>query len=808
VENKQLISKLDKITEQLKQIADNIGVSVGITTKGGKAKRITVLSREEKIKVKLTALETAKVYKKTLGLGFNVKDVDKTVQRFRIGLKLTPFFNLIERSFIGIKDFFNKTYTSLNDIKSLYAASGTNNQLVIDEIKKSNLILQDILDLTLNDKTNKDIVDAVVALGGSIALTPRYDTVLTEVSNSLKDVVLELKKVTSKSFEKARDFVKSVDFLIKRMKWEDFKTQVLGRLDNLIKVNEEIRDKKSSRSETRRRFTTEKIFTNVKGIAGMLLIGGALFLIVNALISTKLIDVTQILKVIGVMSALTIVFALLSKTFIDIEQVSIGIKNFITAVGMFTGLALITSLINADVLMKGLVMISMVSLLCIGILKGLSYLSNNTKQVSRMAHAIKLFSHAVAMFIPLALITSLINFGFLMTGLLKLLPVIGVCLGVLFLISKIKENDVVKKSKALSLFFGMITFLLLPSLIFISKIKYKTIMQGLLNLGIAIGGLTSIFLGLGYLVDNFKGKLITGAIAFAGVAVLMAILAKVFDYFTQRDWNVVSEGLINGLEAIGIFGIFVAALGASIEIVGPLLLSGGIAMLGLMFLMDTFAESITKFNNIKADNLEKLGIGLKSLSLGLISFLGGSVTGITSSFINSVASFFGLDPASEIKKFENINADKIYKLGTGLKFMSDSLKDLSSGINLKSTVNEIINIVKPLEAFSNALDKFGNSYSNLNKLNLNSEYNLKIKEDTSIQLAIKELNEQELAVQKDQLDQLRRNGEWLRIISERVGGGSTSFLPNKNNSSQISSPNFETKNNFADSLKMVSMSFA
>ena len=69
MEDKKTLDKLDKVTQQLKAISDKLSVAFGVDTKGGTSKVKKTLTPEEVSKVRVTATETATVYKNILGLG-------------------------------------------------------------------------------------------------------------------------------------------------------------------------------------------------------------------------------------------------------------------------------------------------------------------------------------------------------------------------------------------------------------------------------------------------------------------------------------------------------------------------------------------------------------------------------------------------------------------------------------------------------------------------------------------------------------------------------------------------------------------
>jgi hypothetical protein len=111
-------------------------------------------------------------------------------------------------------------------------------------------------------------------------------------------------------------------------------------------------------------------------------------------------------------------------------------------------------------------------------------------------------------------------------------------------------------------------------------------------------------------------------------------------------------------------------------------------------------------------------------------------------------------------------------------------------------------------SFSNALNSFSNSYKQLEKIKMESEinqnYNMNLKSDTGIQKAILDLHAQELSVQQAQLEQLKINGNLLHQLVSNGGTGGRVSAPQQTIS--IKSPNFSTKENYMNNLKLTSMS--
>ncbi len=175
---------------------------------------------------------------------------------------------------------------------------------------------------------------------------------------------------------------------------------------------------------------------------------------------------------------------------------------------------------------------------------------------------------------------------------------------------------------------------------------------------------------------------------------------------------------------------------------------------------------------------------------------------------DKLASFIGLDPVSFLKKFEVLDGVKLLNIGTGIKYLAEGLKSLSQGIEIKNIVNDLILLTTPLLSFTSALDSFSNSYKKLEKIKMESEinqnFNMNMKSDTGIQKAILDLHAQELSVQQAQLEQLKINGNLLYQLVSNGGMGKGVSAPQQ--SISIKSPNFSTKENFMNNMKLTSMS--
>ena len=180
--------------------------------------------------------------------------------------------------------------------------------------------------------------------------------------------------------------------------------------------------------------------------------------------------------------------------------------------------------------------------------------------------------------------------------------------------------------------------------------------------------------------------------------------------------------------------------------------------------------------------------------------------------VSKISSIFGLNPADQIKKFEKIDADKIFKLGIGLLFMGQGLKALTTDIDLEPITSQLIAMIIPLLLFSAGVREFSNAYTNLDKAIKGSEinriYQMKVESDNGLQKALVDLNEKEVELLSAQLDELKRNGEYLRIIASsgsKMGGGVFN-MGGSNNKGSASISNFSTKDSYMNHLKLTTAS--
>jgi hypothetical protein len=298
----------------------------------------------------------------------------------------------------------------------------------------------------------------------------------------------------------------------------------------------------------------------------------------------------------------------------------------------------------------------------------------------------------------------------------------------------------------------------------------------------------------------------------------MGYLAEQLNKFAGLDWAAIGSSLALALVALGVFGAAVAGIGLLVlnPVVAPLLIGGAIAVAGLSLLMGLLAEALNKFSTIDANQIQQVGVGLLALGAGLVAFLAGMVGGVAAGAVSKLSGIFGLNPADQIKKFEKIDADKIFKLGTGLLFMGQGLKSLSTDINLEGITNQLIAMTVPLALFSTGLMLFTEAYKNLDTAIKGSEinriYQMKIEADNGIQKALVDLNQKEVQILSEQLEELKRNGEYLRVIaSSGVGNNGMVSLGGNNSGGSKGSASiskFKTKDSYLNHLNLTTSALA
>jgi hypothetical protein len=588
----------------------------------------------------------------------------------------------------------------------------------------------------------------------------------------------------------------SVNYLLKQMEWFDFagdllhyafntqeyQEEMLHSMRTLIGLQPNSKDKKKTDS-------SGGLMDKLKSIAGLAVLGTGFFLIINALSNAGKIDIEKTLKILLLIGGIIGIFFLISKIAFNIIGATLVLGGMIYLIGYlaknlekFAGKD--WESIDAGLKRAGIAMVSMVAINAI-------------------------LAKAMAQGGPIGIVAGVVS-GAIMYEMV-------------YLIGYLAEN--------LEKFSGK---------------DWNTVDAGLKRAGIAIGSLVAInvilaeALAAGGPIGIVAG-VVSGAIMYEMVY-LIGYLAENLEKFAGKDWESVDAGLKRAGVTMGSLVAVAGILAAAMTVGGPLAIVAGAVSGGIMWalaeVMNTAADALIKFASVDGKNLTTIAEGMVAIGAGLVAMMGGTVLGTAGTIVDKLASFVKLDPVSFLKKFEVLDGAKLLNIGTGIKYLAEGfkilsqgieiktiandlilltapiknlaegLKMLSQGIEIKNIVNDLLLLTTPLLSFTGALDSFSNSYKQLEKIKMESEinqnYNMNLKSDTGIQKAILDLHAQELSVQQAQLEQLKINGNLLyQLVSNGGTGGSVSVPQQTIN---IKSPNFSTKENFMNNMKLTSMS--
>lgn len=556
------------------------------------------------------------------------------------------------------------------------------------------------------------------------------------------------------------------------------------------------------------------------GIAGLAILGVGLFLIVQSLVEAGKIDPATTMKVLLIIGAFVGVFLLLGLAGGKIKNAAIGF-----AILSGTILFLIIPTLYAlqkmpwDLLLDSIKKFALIALACIGVIALLSLIPP-TKVLASVA-GLALFVVVMGLaIIPLLKSMAFVDWDTIKEGLLKITVIAGVIGLILFGMSKISALDTVKSLAGILLFTLLMGFIVIPQLKKLSQEPFEEILKSLAFIGLIMVGIGGIIRLTGEILTRGGGEVaaLAGLVSVLAFSFLMGYLAEQLNKFAGLDWAAIGSSLALALVALGVFGAAVVGIGALVlnPIVAPLLIGGAVAVAGLVLLMKLISEALNKFSTIDGNKIQQVGVGLLALGTGLVAFLAGMVGGVGAGVVSKLSGIFGLNPADQVKKFEKIDADKIFKLGTGLLFMGQGLKALSSDINLEGITNQLIAMTTPLIAFSAGLEKFSTAYSTLDKAIKGSEinriYQMKIEADNGIQKALVDLNQKEVEILSAQLDQLKQNGEYLRVIADSNGGNNGMVSLGGNNGGRskgsASISKFKTKDSYLNHLNLTTAALA
>jgi hypothetical protein len=611
----------------------------------------------------------------------------------------------------------------------------------------------------------------------------------------------------------------SVNYLLRQMEWFDFagdlmhyafntqeyQEEMLYSMRTLIGLQPNSKDKKKTDS-------SGGLMDKLKSIAGLAVLGIGFFLIINALSSLGKIDIGKTLKILAIIGLMVGIFLLVSLAGGAIKNAAIGFAILAATVAfLIIPTMMRLTEIKFETILEGLGKFVLIVGACIGLMVLMRFIKKSDVLVAT-GGLLALSLMVGFLIIPLLQHLTETKWNIIIDGLVKFAIIVGVMIGLMALMRFIKKGEVIVATIAM----GALVYLVGYLADNLQKYAYKpwdSIKEGLKIAGLAFGAFFAMFgvLAVGVKVIGKAGMALTGVIMFE-LVYLVGYLADNLEKYARKDWKAITEGL----EIAGIaFGALVAAvtiLAGAMAIGGPIaIVAGAVAggvMLALAKVMNMSADALIKFGSVNGKNLITVAEGMVAIGAGLVAMMGGSVLGTAGAMVDKLSSLVGLDPVSFLKKFEVLDGVKLLNIGTGIKYLAEGLKTLSQGIEIKNIVNDLILLTTPLLSFTSALDSFSNSYKQLEKIKMESEmnqnFNMTMKSDTGIQKAILDLHAQELSVQQAQLEQLKINGNLLHQLVSNGGMGKGVSAPQQTIS--IKSPNFSTKENFMNNMKLTSMS--
>lgn len=120
-------------------------------------------------------------------------------------------------------------------------------------------------------------------------------------------------------------------------------------------------------------------------------------------------------------------------------------------------------------------------------------------------------------------------------------------------------------------------------------------------------------------------------------------------------------------------------------------------LIGAAHSIDAFAVSLQKLNNIRLENLDKIGLGLTAMSAGLVSFSAANVVSGVTNLVDRFLSFVsgGKTPIEQIVKLSK-DSSGIYQAGMGIKALGSGMVSFNSvdPKRVTETVQIVTNLTK------------------------------------------------------------------------------------------------------------------
>ena len=225
------------------------------------------------------------------------------------------------------------------------------------------------------------------------------------------------------------------------------------------------------------------------------------------------------------------------------------------------------------------------------------------------------------------------------------------------------------------------------------------LMRALASIGNGIGQFfEKLFTGLANGLSQLgRGQVFLGILALGLLAGVVWLAAKSFQEFSKVSWEDMGKAavaiVVLAAAVFGLGALLSTGVGAAIFGVGVIgFLALGVALIPLAFAANLAAPALLALSNILGTlTIDKaVAAGILGISLGVLAIGFAALTG--ASILNGLASLFGLDVSSQIKKlisaFDNITDDKL----KGMDLLSNFLN--SFGKIDKDKITEVLDAVK------------------------------------------------------------------------------------------------------------------
>lgn len=222
-----------------------------------------------------------------------------------------------------------------------------------------------------------------------------------------------------------------------------------------------------------------------------------------------------------------------------------------------------------------------------------------------------------------------------------------------------------------------------------ARLDWNGVAKGL----VAVGGLAV----LGKTLGENTGAMLKGALGLVALGGALWVIGESLESFMEISWEdlaktgVAITGLAGAAALVGTFAPAIltgaaalGAIGAALWVVGKGIQVTAEGMTGLV-------DNIVRLGDIDGNNLISVGKGLAAVAAGLVAFSAGSavagLTNLVSGFLNLITP--GKSPIEQLIDLAKVGPE-LEKAGIGIKSLSEGLKELS-GID-KETIAAIANL--------------------------------------------------------------------------------------------------------------------